>query len=616
MNQRAAWRLLGFAAVCGAAVAACTGGADPQSVADPSVNGGGKAVDAGLGESGQPDPGFGEDDAGGGGPTVARVCSSDLRSVLDEQGNVVQSCPPDQGCGGGRCVAACDAAAASHGNVGCDFVVATPSFYPGVRPPCFAVFVANNWVKPVKLRVSRAGASFDATAGWARIAAAGQPSTWAPVPATGIPEGKVAVLFLSDDPASVNGTPLKCPVTPAVSTSGGTAVPNSGPAGTGRGSAWHVVTDAPVSAYDIHPYGGAKSYLPSAELILPTSAWGKNFVGVVPPKGNRPSDPNTAQWVQLVASQDATTVKIVPKAALPAGTGVTAAPANVVTTYTLSAGQYIQWQPTGEVSGTVVEADKPIAFVGGQAYLCLGSATSSGGGCDSGHQIVPPVSALGSEYVGAPYLTRRQGNKPESVPYRIVGTVAGTTLTYDPPVTGAPAAITVGQMVDFESTHPFVVRSQDANHPFYLGQSMTGCSVQEIATGGLGDEEFVNVLPPAQFLSKYVFFTDPTYPTTNLVFVRKKSAAAKDVMVTCQGNPAPWAVTGWTAAGGGYEIAYADLMRLGSGVHGCANGPQSASSGTPFGIVVWGLDNYSSYAYPAGGNVATINTVVVPPVPR
>ena len=29
-----------------------------------------------------------------------------------------------------------------------------------------------------------------------------------------------------------------------------------------------------------------------------------------------------------------------------------------------------------------------------------------------------------------------------------------------------------------------------------------------------------------------------------------------------------------------------------------------------------GLDTYSSYAYPAGGNVATINTVVVPPVPK
>ena len=32
--------------------------------------------------------------------------------------------------------------------------------------------------------------------------------------------------------------------------------------------------------------------------------------------------------------------------------------------------------------------------------------------------------------------------------------------------------------------------------------------------------------------------------------------------------------------------------------------------------VVWGLDCYSSYAYPAGGNAASLTTLMVPPVPR
>jgi hypothetical protein len=31
---------------------------------------------------------------------------------------------------------------------------------------------------------------------------------------------------------------------------------------------------------------------------------------------------------------------------------------------------------------------------------------------------------------------------------------------------------------------------------------------------------------------------------------------------------------------------------------------------------VWGTDFYASYGYPAGGNIGTINEVVVPPVPR
>jgi hypothetical protein len=32
--------------------------------------------------------------------------------------------------------------------------------------------------------------------------------------------------------------------------------------------------------------------------------------------------------------------------------------------------------------------------------------------------------------------------------------------------------------------------------------------------------------------------------------------------------------------------------------------------------MVWGLDTYSSYAYPAGGSAEAINTVVVPPIPQ
>jgi hypothetical protein len=46
----------------------------------------------------------------------------------------------------------------------------------------------------------------------------------------------------------------------------------------------------------------------------------------------------------------------------------------------------------------------------------------------------------------------------------------------------------------------------------------------------------------------------------------------------------------------------------------CDNGPHTASSAGPFGLMVWGLDSASSYGYPAGGNIATINTVVVPPM--
>lgn len=558
-------------------------------------------------ETNPTDPGSSSGSGFGGDAAAQRdlTCSGDLTSVVDKNtGFVVTTCPPDQGCAGGACVPACDAAKASRGSIGCDYVVATPSFYPQIAPPCFAVFLANNWSKPVKVQVARGGQTFDVSA-FGRIATTGQPEAqWPAVPADGIPTGKVAVLFMSSDPSSANATPLTCPVAPAVNA--GTAV-----AGTGRGQAWHITTDAPVTAYDILPYGGASSYLPSAELLLPTTAWGTNYYGIVPPKGQQ-----GPQWGQVVASSDGTSVKVLANVQLPGGTNVQSAPKGATTTYTLNAGEYIQWQDASEMSGTVLQADKPIAFVGGNGYDCYRSQTSSTGGCDSAHQQVAPVSALGSAYVGAAYLTRRAGGQPESIPYRLVAAVDGTSLTYDPPLQGVPIQVNAGQTLDFEAVGSFVVKSQDDKHPFHLGQVMPGCGVAGGSKGGgcLGDDEYVNLFPPAQFLSRYVFFTDPTYKTTNLVFVRAKvSGAFQDVNLDCAG-----VLTGWRPVGasGEYEQTEIDLVRDGKPSGSCNNGPHVAESKGAFGLMVWGLDEYASYAYPAGGNVAPINAVVVPAVPK
>src|SRR5688572_2754866 len=220
--------------------------------------------------------------------------------------------------------------------------------------------------------------------------------------------------------------------------------------------------------------------------------------------------------------------------------------------------------------------------------------------------MIPPVSALGSEYAATPFVTRRQSLLPESVPYRFVGAVDGTQLSYEPAIPGAPTTLGRGLVIDFEAQKPFVVRSQDEMHPFYVAQMMPGANVSDgsrpgattmvFGQGGqLGDEEFVNLLPPAQFLSKYVYFTDPTYSTTNLVLTRvARSGAFEDVTVDCIGT-----VTGWMPIGTGdrYEYAHIDLVRAKIGVGSCKNGPHVAESAGQFGLVVWGTDTFASYAY-------------------
>jgi hypothetical protein len=109
-----------------------------------------------------------------------------------------------------------------------------------------------------------------------------------------------------------------------------------------------------------------------------------------------------------------------------------------------------------------------------------------------------------------------------------------------------------------------------------------------------------------------VFFTDPTYGTTNLVLTRVRGKDGfDDVSVDCLGK-----VSGWQPVGGGgmFEFTNVDMLRGGNGA--CMNGHHTADSKGRFGLVVWGLDTWSSYGYPAGGSVAPINDVVVPTTPR
>ena len=157
-------------------------------------------------------------------------------------------------------------------------------------------------------------------------------------------------------------------------------------------------------------------------------------------------------------------------------------------------------------------------------------------------QQIPPVRALGNEYaVGTyrdrlpPYVEQRR--------YRIVGAVDGTALTFDPPIAGAPSTIGIGASEELSSDAPFVVRSQDADHPFLVFAYMGGSEgiASQGGPAGYGDSEFVRVVPGAQYLKRYVFFTDPTYPETNLVVVRRAGATGfADVQLDCLGTLGGW----------------------------------------------------------------------------
>jgi hypothetical protein len=534
----------------------------------------------------------GTGDAAPDAPQCARRCTEDQRQVLDCEDKVVETCSGTDACdvSQSRCTNACAAADANHRSIGCDYyAVHMDTYHPTY---CFAVFVANTWTSPAKIGVEHNGTALPVESFTRLPVGSGPGLTYAPYNAAGgIPPGEVAVLFLS----GANTSLVPCP-TPA-------AVPGASKIGTALTDAFHITTDVPVVAYQISPYGGGKTAVTAASLLLPSSVWDTNYVAVnvAEASAGMPS-------LNIIAREDGTVATIQPVADVQGGGGVPAAAAGQPLALALRKGQHAQISQITELTGSIITSNKPIGFMAG--HTCMNMPTT-GSYCDHGEQMIPPIRALSHRYVGVMYRPRVPAETQTF--WRLVGAVDGTQLTWSTNV-GGPATLNKGQSVMFQTGTPFVVSSQDRDHPFMLFTYMTSSSYVALE---YGDPDFVLVVPPAQYLKQYVFFTDPTYPETNLVIVRARGQDQlfHDVTLDCLGQ-----VTGWQAVGTDYQYARVDLMTGNfSPVGTCSTGRHEIRSTAPFGLWVWGWGTpltatetkNVSYGYPGGMNVTPINDVVI-----
>ncbi|MBK8718275.1 MAG: IgGFc-binding protein [Deltaproteobacteria bacterium] len=542
------------------------------------------------------------------GPPSCVTCSSDMHRLLDCDGYPVQTCDDDEACDVtvGACAPACDAVAHAQSSVGCEYWATKmdhPASYDALGV-CFAAFVANTWSAPVAIEVEFDGASLPVEA-FARIPSGVGPGlTLSPYdPVAGLPPGEVAILFLSGPTGIEETGKVPCPITPAVTEEVMIA-------GTAVGRSFRIATDAPVVAYQMNPYGaGTGGAIAGASLLLPTSTWDTNYIAA---DAYLPDLSTEQPSMNLVATHDDTTITMLPVAAVQGGGGLPSGPAGVPLQFVLDRGQHAQFTQSAELTGSVISSDKPIGLMAGHNGLRVPTGVLF---ADHAEQMIPPVRALGHEYVGVMHQPR--GTEPSV--WRVVGAVDGTQLTWSDDV-GGPASLGQGEIAEFTTPDAFVVSSQDAEHPFLLFSYMGGSAWDLITPGGFsgaGDAYFVIGVPPQQYLERYVFFMDPSYPENSLVLVRARDAEGwHDVELDCLGT-----VDGWEPVGD-YEWT---RVSMGTGdfqpVAGCAAGAHVIESEGPFGLWVWGwgtpatsvFTQNRSYAYPGGMNVRPINEVVLEP---
>ncbi|MBN9164427.1 MAG: IgGFc-binding protein [Myxococcales bacterium] len=553
-------------------------------------------------------------------PCSGLSCSRDLRSVLDCSGGLVKECAADLACGNGECVDPCTAAALNEGSVGCSFAVPGANDDGANLGSCSAIFVANTWTSPATLRLEYQGEerSLDG-------------AVWLPSVENGIvkytkvegpiPPAGGAVVFLSAEDHSERPGWVGCPegVKPVFDKALALL-------GTGIGYAPLVRSDIPVSMYSIYPYGGASSHSPSATLLLPTTSFRKNYVlmsswggkgdvfgkGVFAPPGGATTQVGKPT-IQIVAAEDDTSIDLLPKVDIVGAGGIPAGARNEVASYRLRRGEMLQLIQENELVGSVMETSKPVGVFGGHTSLNVPADITF---ADSDNSQITPVSAWGREYAVLPapnrtnLMSRGVEKERDPSPIRLVAAVNDTQLVYEPsrPV-GAPERLDAGQLAVFFANEPFVVRSQDASHPFVVAVLMTGTFASSY---NIGDPETALAVATDQWLDTYGFFSDFTYDSSSVFVTRRKvSGVFRDVTLDCAG-----VLTGWRSITDDYEWTYAELTRRGESqmypAGECTDGAHRIHSEGPFSITVWGMSRAASYAYPGGMGLRRITEVNVP----
>ena len=383
------------------------------------------------------------------------------------------------------------------------------------------------------------------------------------------------------------------------------------------GGAYHLVSTVPVTVYQFSaleygPQGGPPgkdwsqcpasacgldcfSYSNDASLLLPSTALTKNYRVIGYPSWQQAS---LGSYVAVTGTEDGTTVTVSlsPTGSIVGGTGVDAAGAGTTSVFTLQQGEVVELlnSTPGDLSGSLVQADKPIQVIHGLPCVNIPEGISA---CDHIEESVFPAETLGQHYLVA-QPTGPSGAAVAQV-VRFIGNVNGTVLTYPagmPP--GAPTTLAAGQVVDLGAVgQDFEVQG---DHEFAVAFFQQGAQVVDVSGLNEGDPAQSIATAVEQYRTKYVFLAPADYTQNFADVLMPKTATLTLDGVNVAATPVP-------IGSSQYGVARIPLG-LGNG------GAHVLLSTEPVGLQVLGYGLNTSYQYPGGLNLKEI--APPPPVPQ
>lgn len=483
-------------------------------------------------------------------------------------------------CHEGTCKTACEVVAASPSNVGCEFWAVDLDNAKNI------VDDAAN--KPWGLVLSNAG---DATA---TVTIERNDANPGEAP-------KLAV----EKTLTIKKDELSTVILPPREVDGSVLGNNEGPGTFLSSKALRITSTSPIVVYQFNAF--EPTFSNDASLLLPRNGLGKihrvlNYPTSKPIYPGFGPDLRDHAFVTVVGTEAGTNVKVILGTAIVKG-GPIAAPMKKgeIVNVTLGAFDVLNLESDGlpgDMTGTVVEADKPVAvFTGTEGSI--GPVNSSvpkppdfSDNCCVDHleEQVFPVTAMGKKFIitRSPIRSTNSWREPDEI--RFLGIAEPATVKTTLPAPFDNFTINPGEMKETWTDKDFVVES---SAPVAVGQILVS---QGYVSGTLIGDPSLTIFPPVeQYRQNYLFLVPPKWTKNYVVISAQVGSEVKldgVVPTGCVVEPAG------TVDGINYESR---RCPVGAGV-------RRLVGDKPFGVTAYGYGTAGSYAFSGGADVKPIYT--------
>ncbi|HUT78352.1 MAG TPA: hypothetical protein VM285_11730, partial [Polyangia bacterium] len=239
--------------------------------------------------------------------------------------------------------------------------------------------------------------------------------------------------------------------------------------------AFRVTSDLPVVAYQFNPYAGLSAdnsdvCTNDGTLLLASSGLDRYYY-VLGFSNNTGSGS-----VNVIATENDTQITIRPSTSISAGGSLPAMSAGVDYTYTVQEAGVIQLNASsGDISGTYIEATKPVAVFGGNTCAQVPTGVTY---CDHIEHQLFPITTWGQEFVAARTVIRSTYQAAENDYWRVVASESGTTIQTVPAVTGlSGVTMNAGQVIQVGVNYAFSI---SASAPIMVGQYLAGHGATDV----------------------------------------------------------------------------------------------------------------------------------------